>query len=142
MNLSSMLDLPKGERSRYLAAIPLTRTFDFGCLEPNAIHFIRRTIVHNGGTWREAYFCQGLSVTATFRTHRGLINATRALAHWLNEGIRATTSQEAIEEFGLLYGDELARPGFVPALEFEVVNAINCHNEVTRKKPHHPIKGH
>lgn len=147
MNISQMLNLPREQRSKLLAALPLTRCYVFGCLELSSIHFTRRTIVRNGGTWRELYAPPGLAVTATFRSYSGMMQATRALAHWLNESIRKAhtdiygfrAGHEPEVEWSLLYNDDFGNGGpSVPALSFEIVNAIQ---PISTRHRAHPIRG-
>ena len=147
MNISQILDLPREERSRWLRAIPLTREYVFGCLEEDAIRFIRRTIVRCGGTWREEYCPPGLAVVATFRTPAGMRAATLALIHWQNESLRTRYDQgemaaawwgEPIEN--LMIDETFAHFSAVPALSFEIVNMITI-GEIKTRRPNHPIRG-
>lgn len=142
LSISAMMDLPKQERSKYLAMLPLTRTFVYGCLEYWCIRSIRKMIVRHGGTFREEYWFPGLSVTATFRDHKSMVAASRALAEWENDGIKKGLPRPQDYE-GLLndpetYGTEHKAP---PALTFCIVDGIHHNRPVRVYKMNHPVKG-
>jgi len=146
MNVSELLDLPKAERSRYLRMFPTTRTFVFHCMEPHEIQFVRRMITRYGGIYREVYCRPGVYWVATFRTHRARIECTAALVAWLNKALMAThemhrcLTDAEIEEMRYT-SESIAHTGDVPAIKYEIVNAIQIHEPVTTKTPNHPIKG-
>ena len=135
MNLSQMLDLPKEIRSKYLAAIPTTRSYDLHCAEQNQIHFIRRVITRNGGVWRETYHHFGLTITATFRSTSGMRQATLQIIHHFNQDTRknndAAFSDYMLQD--LMLDETFARTSSVPALSFEVVSSLGAF------RPRHPI---
>ena len=131
MRLSEILDLPREERSRYLAAMPLTREYVFGCLDQCHVQFVKRTITRNGGVYRAEYATPGVAFVATFRSFRGMRKCTLDLIHWQNVG-------EAVS--ALLLDETFARFSPVPALEFEVVNAIHP-GPVRTSRPRHPVRG-
>lgn len=141
MNLRAMLDLPKAERSIYLAALPLTRCYVFGCLDECNIKFIRRVITRNGGVWRELYAPPGLAVTATYRTWNGMMAGTRALVHWQNESIRHVDAGLPENQWShLLLNDDFGLIPDIPALKFEISNCIHVGPAKVRA-PSHPIRG-
>jgi len=142
MNLREMLDLPKTERSRYLAKMPLTRTYVLGCVETNTIRFFRRTIVRHGGTYRECYRVPGVFWVATFRSHKQMNACTRALIAHLNLDLRRSNelhghiSEEELSD--LLYTEEFGQNfGDVPALEFEIDSWITEDRRIRRG--FHPV---
>lgn len=141
MNIATMLDLPKAERSRYLAAMPLTRCYVFGALDQCFIKHVRRVITRHGGTWSELYAMPGLAVTATFRSHAGMMAATRELVHWLNRYERAAHRAMDMCYEPCLYTEDFGTIATVPALRFEITNAIDRHRPVRITKPTHPIRG-
>lgn len=146
LNVSQMLDLPKEQRSIFLRALPLTREYVFGCLEHWDIRHIRRVITRNGGVYREIYCTPGLAVSATFRTYAGMMQATRDLVHWLNARLRKSWSEGLLScseghLTELLYDEEFAHRGAVPALTFEIVNAIDYSLPLTSHRPAHPVRG-
>lgn len=144
MNIGEMLDLPRTERSRYLAKMPLTRTFVMGCLDESSVRFFRRTIVRHGGTYREVYRAPGVFWVATFRSPRGMRECTQALVRHLNQDLRR--SQEVHghipdEDFAeLLYNENFAQNfGDVPALEFEV--DVRLPHKTEQRRDFHPVTG-
>lgn len=136
MNITTMLNLPKAERSRYLGAMPLTRCYVFGAVETSFIKHVRRVITRHGGVWSELYAQPGLAVTATYRTHKAMMASTRELVHWLNEWERKLNSH-----WPCLYTDDFGAIATVPALRFEIINAIDYRQPVVTKQPQHPIRG-
>lgn len=121
--IGEMLDLPKNERSRYLAKLMVTRTYVFDVMERAPIHFIRKTIVRCGGVYRECYRNPGVYWVATFRDQRSMQRCTRVLTRWLNRQLRESAELHGhllpseVEE--MMYGPTFGE-GFhdVPALEF------------------------
>lgn len=143
ITVSQMLDLPRDERSRYLRAMPLTRTFVFDCLEPWHIRHVRRVITRHGGVYREVYAAPGVFFVATFRAHRGLLACARDVAAWLND--QAKTEYAAADALGLDLPDsclsvtatDVAKShGDVPALAFERIGLGGA-----SVRPAHPIMG-
>lgn len=124
--IREMLDLPKAERSAYLAKIPLTRTYVFGCLEGWDIRHIRRVVTRHGGTYRMEYHYPGLAVIATFRTHRGLLACGRDLAEWMNKAIRESEPPDSPWLADMLYSPEdIGQPcDGPPALRFETISYL------------------
>lgn len=93
--VSEMMDLPREERSRYLAALPLTRSKSFWAMDGCQHKFVRRLLVRHGAIFREHYCMWGLSVTATFRTQRGMNGFAKDFCKWHNDQVRATNAEEA-----------------------------------------------
>lgn len=141
ITMGQMLDLPKEERSKYLAMMPLTRTYVYNCIEGNLIMHIRKVIMRHGGIFREEYHYPGLSMTATFRDKKSMIACSCALAEWENEGIKMGLPRpqdyEGLLADPLTYGTEHKDP---PALCFSIVNAIYHDRPITIKKLHRPHK--
>lgn len=141
-----MLDLPREERSRYLAVLPLTRTFVFGAMEESSIKFFRRMIVRHGGTYRECYRTPGLYWVATFRTPRGLRECTLAIVRSLNAELRKSAElhghllPEEVDEMMVTSRDVAQNHGDVPALSFERDVWIGDRPR-RRESGFHPITG-
>lgn len=144
MTLTEMLDLPRAERSRHLAAIPLTVGYTFWAMEDASIRFVRRTIVRHGGTYRECYRMPGVFWVATFRDQKGMRRCTTALVKWLNDGLRKSQhlhehlTPEEFEE--MLYSSaSFPTREVVPSLAFEKDVWITAERRVV--SGFHPITG-
>lgn len=136
--VSQMLDLPKQERSRYLAALPFTRTKAFWAMEGCHHKFIRRLMRKHGGIWRENYCMFGLSMVATFRNIAGMNGFAKDVCDWYNADLR-----KSHELHGHIKEEELAdllwkpsefwmQAADVPALEFGVENFLGDEPRIYR----------
>lgn len=145
MNLSEMLDLPPDERRPYLHALPLTRTFVFGCMEGHDIRHIRRVLTRSGAVFREVYRFPGVYWVATFRDHEGRRRATEELVSWMNEALRESArlhghlSEDEIAD--LLYTTDFAQTGDVPVFRFEKDIWIDHRQPQVITRHSHPIRG-
>lgn len=146
MTVREMLDLPPEERSRYLAAIPLTISYTMDCLDGQYVLDFRHILLDHGGVYREVYGPYGMYWVVTFKTQADMRACTRALVDWLNEELETShalhhhITREDLDEMRY-HTATFARPEKVPALEYEIVDAINPYRPATSRKVADPILG-